>query len=248
MPRISLPQPHYLFPLGLCILLLMVILFLHLTRVFTFQTIQCQVNDESCPQFIQAELDELKGTSLFRSAYRDKVSTIQEVLPSFSAARAERVFPNTLNVHFERAPNEYAFTQVNVSTRVVDSAGIVTAVFQASQSGELQSSLPQINAPASFVEALQVNNQVETDLHRAILEILRAQSRYNLSFASLEVKNADEIYLTLPDQKIVIVPVKETASALEKLSQVLKTVDFTRLTEKITVIDIRFKYPVLKNH
>ncbi len=247
MPRIHISRPHSIFSFLLCGVGILLFFFFHFTHFFTFQHILCNVNGEACPTFIQVELEELHGTSLFRSAYREKIAKIHEVLPSFSLGKTQRVFPQTLKVQFERVPEEYLLVHPDTAWRVVDGAGIVTQIHTASESGALQSSLPQVHAPLSFVEAIQVNNQVADHVHQAILEILHSRTRHNLSFTVIEVRSSEEIVVTLSDGKVALLPTAETAVALEKLAQVLKTVDFTRFTESITVIDVRFKYPVLKN-
>jgi hypothetical protein len=232
----------------LCIICLIGFLILHFSHFFTFQTIVCDVDGRSCPTFIQAELDELKGTSVFKSTYLEKIIKINHVLPSFAQPQVRRVLPHTLQVHFQRLPEVYRLSSTLLSdggsSSVVDQAGIVTQVVTASEAGALTTVL----APKSFLDPLQVNTQVDLKIHQALLEIFAAQHLYNFSYGSIEVKTADEVHITLTNHKLVIVPTAETASALEKLSQVLKTVDFTRLPESITVIDVRFKYPVLKTH
>jgi cell division septal protein FtsQ len=220
-------------------LLCAVFVFLYFSRILTIKHINCNVASGTCPDYVEAELNKLQGKFIFSDEVSSQVERIRTYMPSLHEYQILRQLPDKIEVSFSSSAMSYLLTDGQKTTWVVDESG--TIIDQ--QSVE---KIPTVLITSEFAQSLQLRSQVDENVHNSILVVLQKVSEYGIDVQSMNMDAQDEVKLTLADGKIVLLPMDQIEVALEKLRLVLRGVDFEHLRQPVHVIDVRFKYPILK--
>jgi cell division septal protein FtsQ len=213
--------------------------YLYFTGQFTIKKVVCRLDQDGCPDYVEAELNKIKGKFLFSDEVNAQVERIGKYLPSLNKYQIQRQFPDTVRVTFFPSPPEYILTDDAQASWVVDESGTIIDQKSATE-------LPHIQVTQAFMENLQLRGQIDPTLHQAIMNVVGKLTEYGIEFRSISYLQSDELKVTLQDDKVVEIPIVGADVAMEKLRLVLRGVDFSHFHQPVRTIDVRFKYPILK--
>lgn len=208
-------------------------------QLLSFHHLNCRVALNSCPDDIQAELNKELGESVFSSAVSKRAQKITMLVPSLHSFSVTLQFPDTATVTFVPAPTVYFLHDLNHSYLAVDESGTVVGEDPHPQ-------LPVIEVTPEFYATLQIRARLDLNLHQELSSCLQTLSDQKLQFASLNLVSADELQVDLSNGKQAEVLPAQCEDEVPKLAYILKSVDFTSIKQPVRVIELRFKYPVLK--
>jgi len=218
---------------AVCIIIFLLILGIFLYRnVFIVRTVTCSFGDQSCPEAAIAELERLKGKSMW-SSFSDMQRKFKTALRQASTISFTRKLPSTVVVTM--TPSDIlGVLNADISSgyALVNKNGHITEIVLERPTGF---TVMRIKQP------LKVGDEVETEM-KATLE---AFSGHGQSIPIVEVfyKDKDDIELRLQNGKTAVVRASGLAAQLNTLQLLLNE---ATMIENVSVIDVRFTHPVLR--
>lgn len=214
---------------------------------FVVQAVTCTIGSDVCPDYIQAELEKSSGIFLFSPKLTERAHKIITHVPSLKNVHVTRQLPHSLIVQYQKALPLYILRSDNSTTTprfIVDESGMVVSLLQPEQP-ETQS-LPEIVFPEAYFATLNEKSMIDGQLHQAVNEVLTQLKEEGISPTKMQVISQEEIRLEFADGKSAQLPTSNSTEAVMKLGVILRSLDKLSLKEPIRLIDLRFKYPILK--
>lgn len=231
---------HYIATFFLVIGIAGAITYGHITHFFTIKKIFCHVGNNPCPDYLEAEWQKSMHKSIFLTDAAGEGQKILSYLPSFSKVETKKILPNTLEVSFDALPPVYQLQQNQNQFWTVDEAGMIIDG-QASASGQLV-----IHAETANLPDLRIHQKLDTKLHQHLWAMATFLQQHPMDYQTIVLDNINELHIQLPDGKRAQLRVDDAEVAIQKLAYVLSSVDFTSFHQQIVIIDLRFKYPILR--
>lgn len=205
---------------------------------FRVGTIECQVVDDSCTDEMQSQLDSLKGKSLFLTNFEEAIpQSISDETTLYVSH--QKLLPTTLVVSLQKEDPAYLLTS-NDTVLTVFASGVAQQMpaIDKSTHHSIEVSFP--------LETIISEGKVDTEKHQILSEF--AFSLYKTQFDLQNSKWIDSqtIQLDLPSGIRVLLPFEEAPQKVEALEAIVASTEIETITEPITEIDLRYKYPVLR--
>ncbi len=218
---------------GVFAIIILLILGIFLYRnVFIVRTIACSFADQPCPEAAIAELERLKTKSIWNT-FSETQSKFKTALRQASAISFTRKLPSTLVVTM--IPSDIlGVLNADISSgyALVNKNGHVTEIVLERPTGL---TVMRIKRP------MKVGDEIETEM-KTVLEEFSGDGQ-SIPFVEIFYKDKDEIELRLQNGKTAIVRASSLAAQLNTLQLLLNE---ATMTEKVSVIDVRFLHPVLR--
>lgn len=230
-----------LFPLFVLGAVLVTLLALHHSRIFTVKKIICQTDQGACPDYVQAELDSHIGKSLFFSDFYEVGDQITQLAPFLARFELTKQFPDTITIVFFAAQPSYRYTEANGQTWLIDQAGYVINI------AEQHQELPIVKASAAVPFRPDVRERIDAELNEQLLTVFESVQQHDLAQVQFILINQTEGALRLPDGKLVYFMLKDAQPQLAKLGYLLKHFSFSTFKEPISEVDLRFNQVILRN-
>jgi hypothetical protein len=213
--------------------------FIQKNHYFSFQRISCRVGENECPDYVQAELKREQGASVLSRSLYERTQKISTLLPSLHQFKVDVQLPNAATVTFTPAQAVYLLHRSDHPYLTVDESGTIVGE-------ETGSPLPVFDVQSDFYDNLHLRDRLDQETHHQLLILLSSLSSQHIEYQHLEIISEEEIEVTLADQKKVQLLTKQVGPEVDKLGYLLKFVDMTKIKQPVRIIDLRFKYPILK--
>lgn len=201
-------------------------------NVFIVRTVTCLFADQPCPEAAIAELERLKGQSMWNT-FRETQNKFKTALRQVSSISFDRKLPSTLIVTMTPSDILGALNaDISSGYALVNRNGHVVEVVEERPIGL---TVLRIKQPVN------VGDEVETEMKATLEEF----SGHGQSIPLVEVfyKDKDDIELRLQNGKTAIVRAFSLAAQLNTLQLLLNE---ATMIEKVSSIDVRFSHPVLR--
>jgi hypothetical protein len=239
----SLPKlkctPTVLFSIFFCFFLVASLGFFAFGPFLEVSQVRCRVDNQDCPDYIQAELEKNLHHSLFFTRYDQVISHVIERQPSLKNGRISKNIQGEVTFFFTQTRPMYVLKTVQSPLYLVDEKGLVIGVATESDLPTLvviDPTLIQLN------QGIQLPEPMSAQLHAFFVSL----HQLSIPFSSLSLSAADQIQISLPDGKLAVVLLDQAPEELLKLQFFLQHQDRLELKEPYRFIDLRFKYPILK--
>jgi len=215
--------------------------FFHFGRIFLIKEVVCTIDETTpCPDYLQAELNKNKGKSLFQQDFVQQLELISTYQPSLYQYTFHQQLPDSLRVRFISAKQIYAIRTISVGkVFIVDETGVIIDLVD-------QSQLPTIELPPQIYQGLTLGSRLDSNFHIAFFSMLTQIQAKQIQIAKISLINSEEITLVLNDGKTAQLSVKNAAAEVNKLAYFLENTNSKSINQPIKIIDLRFKYPVIK--
>ncbi len=207
--------------------------------IFKISQILCiNQDDESCDQYVIAELNNYKGESTFLIHTKDIAIKLGKANPAYQNISVIAKLPNVLEVSLEDEP-KYANLKIasNSASLVVDQNYLIVG-----ESPNPSPGLFTIVAPSAV--NLGVGDQINDQTLLQTFQIANQLKQHYLSFDHLTMTSASHIKATLPDGKSAIFTT--TANIPRQVTSLQLILSKATISPEPYEIDLRFDKPVLK--
>lgn len=215
------------------------ILYLHFSQLLTIKKISCQVNNGSCPDYVQAELEKNLHHSLFFSRYDQIIATIIKRQPSLQNGQVSKNINGQVNFSFSQTIPIYALKTDSSPFFLVDQNGLIVAVSE-------ESSLPKLFMSDDSMISLNQGVHLAPQLHQQLMTFFQVLQQSRVPYSTVKLLNTQEVLIQLPDNKQAVVLLEQAPGEIPKLQFLLDHQDQLQTKESFHLIDLRFKYPILK--
>lgn len=219
--------------IGVFIVIILMMLGIFLYRnVFIVRTVTCSFADQPCPEAAVAELERLKGKSIWNT-FSETQNKFKTALRQASSISFGRKFPSTLVVIMVPSDILGALNaDISSGYALVNKNGHVTEIVAERPTGV---TVVRIKQP------LKVGDEIATEM-KTVLETFGGHGQ-SISLVEIFYKDKDEIELRLQNGKTAIVRSSGLATQLNTLQLLLNQ---ATMIENVSVIDVRFSHPVLR--
>lgn len=207
---------------------------------FTVQEVRCQVEANPCPDFVQAELEKTHGQSIFFTDFTKVAEGITAKAPFLQDFEITTQLPHTLALKFVPAQEKYALELSPQEQAVIDESGVVVRIGQ-------QVQLPVIHVSEDFRSQLQIRSQLNPTLHHQLQEMVAQLQQHSFVYQEISLLSDQKIEVSLQDGRKALLTVDQAPAQIMTLAYILKNVNFQALKQPVSIIDLRFKYPILKS-
>lgn len=217
-----------------------VLIFFQAKKTFTAQHISCEVENAACSDQVLAEWQKQVGHSLFFTDWESVNQKIQRKDPTLSNVEIHKTLPDQLNITYSRVQEAYGMHVDNQPVLMVNQAGVIVE-------STPQTKLFVVDVPAQYYAALSISAPIEPNLHAHILELQQQIKKQSLDYKKITITSNQEVDILLPNGQTAQLSMDQLNAGVIKLAYLLKNLDFTTLKQPTTIIDLRFKYPILKS-
>ena len=205
-------------------------------RQFRVQHIECHDQWGSCSTEVMAQLELLKGKSIFGVDIPTFLLQ-QPALVSYQLTTYHKILPHTLQLELTQSQTSYQLL-MGSELFTVNQTGKLT------QPLSVENQLPQLQVTnPELIDQIKNQSLVPADYHQALLLLAQFMST-QATTSQAEVLNPQTILLTLPDHpQFVLEP---TAIDLQLARIKLLLNDSSHIPADAQQIDVRFKNPVAK--
>lgn len=212
----------------------------HRSSIFTVKHITCQTDEGECLDYVQAELNNHLGQSLFFTDFYTVGERITTLAPFLTHFTITKEFPDTVHFHFTSAEPIYVFRDVSGQPWIVDEAGYIIAT------AEAEVAYPTVSAGQSFTFQPNLRDRLTPELHQALLETFATAKQLNLQDAKVTLISEQDASILLPDGKVALFRITHALPELTKLVYTMKRFDFSTFKEPVTELDLRFSQVILR--
>ena len=206
-------------------------------RTSRVSAVFCVGESGSCPADAQPLLDTLQGKSFF---FFDHFSYLEDRLPAqgWQVQSLKKRLPQTLIVELQPLAPVYSFTTNATNNWLVLPSGQFTPV------ESVPSGIAHFSIASS--EIYQEVTHIPQSTHSFLTAVAKKLPSLQIPFSELVVIDPHTLEIVLPNNRRAIIDDSQPVTQLEKLKLVLEQQDLDAWPEPIAIIDMRFRYPVLK--
>lgn len=205
--------------------------------IFTAQQVLCQIEAQNCPSDVTSTLTQLHGTALISTNIAAEANTILTATP-YRVTSWYSTLPGTLHLEIAQDPTAYRL-QTSDADVFVSTSGIVTTA-----TAEVQDSVLRIATDSPLEAVLTEEGTVRSTLHTS----LRAAAETTLEIPVADAQWYDQtLQLNLSDGFVILMLVSDVQQQLERATLVLDSPEFAERAAEVSVLDLRFRLPVLRN-
>jgi cell division septal protein FtsQ len=230
---------QFVFTFLLLISILGGLFFAHFQNIFVIAQIECRVDEGACPDYLVAELNKNKGKSIFLTDLSQQAAKISSYVPSLHHYSIQKNLPNSVTITFQQAQEIYALHTSNKPYLLVNEVGAVDQVMETTQ-------FAVVEVPEELYNSLEVKSTLDEKLHGAIASSLKNLALHHINYKGLKYLPTDELQISLETGHTAVLQLDQVPLEIAKLAYVLNSVDFANIKQPIKIIDVRFKYPILK--
>lgn len=205
---------------------------------FSVKNIECQLDQQTCPESLTNSLTVLHGKPLFFTNYQSILQEQRVPLP-VTLTQVKKHLPNTLNLEFSSQNLAYMI-QTNEGTIAVSTTGVLfkdTTVLPPTT----------IEVKPELSSVLDPNHAIQAPIHTAFLELVTTLEKSDLPVKHISWVDKDTINLIMNDGQLnAVVDQKNPRVAIEKLELIIKSQEYQAVQENVQEIDLRFDLPVLR--
>lgn len=208
-------------------------------RIFTVQRVQCQVAATACPADIESRLSNLPRHRLLG---HDFTTTINTVLAdtAFRVASWQIRLPGTLVIELSQDPALYELTTADARVFVSRTGVVTTAPEESTQE------LLTVTTSHNLEDLLQNDGSLQENYHNALTLLAEAVTTKKLPVSAVAWDD-QTVQLTLPENFRIVFLISDVPSQLERATLVLDSPEFAARTAELSILDLRFRLPVLRN-
>lgn len=214
---------------------------LHRSGIFTIRKVHCIADGAACPDYIQAELDTHRGSSLFFTDFYTVGEEITRLAPSYAHVEITKQFPDIVSFAFSKAHPAYLLVDQGGQPWVIDEAGFVIAT------GSADIEVPTVYTDATMPYLPSLRDRLTPELHQHLITTLETTESLSLDDARLTLTNEQEARLDLPEKRQAMFMLGRSQEQLTKLGYLLKRFDFETIKEPVSVIDLRYEQVILRS-
>jgi hypothetical protein len=231
---------QFFFPLVLLLGIIVALYLVHRGQFFTVKQMTCETDQGECLDYVQAELNNHLGQSLFFTDFYTVGERITTLAPFLAHFTITKEFPDTVHFHFTSAEPIYVFHDLTGQPWIVDEAGYIIAT------AEAEVAYPTVYAAQSFTFQPNLRDRLTPSLHQALLGTFASAKELNLQDAKVTLLSEQDASLQLPDGKTALFRVNYALPELTKLVYTMKRFDFSTIKEPVTELDLRFSQVILR--
>jgi cell division septal protein FtsQ len=205
------------------------------------QQITCIQDGGSCPEKYQEELGSWQGKSLLFTDFAQLSQVFAKKWPEVQEVRVSRKLPNQLEVTMSLGEPLYVVELSPQNYWVVSKQGVVIQELSATPSGQVVYTVPE-----QLSSEFRVGQQVEPHWQEQLQQLKTSLELNHLQTQQILFKTKNELELTLSASTKSVLLLGEAPTSLPKLAAILTAQEKNQLPFLLQVIDLRFKYPVLK--
>lgn len=214
---------------------------LHRSGIFTVRTVRCTADGAACPDYIQAELDTHRGSSLFFTDFYTVGEEITRLAPSYAHVEITKQFPDVVSFAFSKAHPAYLLVDQSGQPWVIDEAGFVIAT------GSADTGLPAVYTDGSMPYLPSLRDRLAPELHQNLVTTLGTAETLSLDDATLTLTSEQEARIDLPEKRQALFMLGRSQEQLTKLGYLLKRFDFETIKEPVSEIDLRYEQVILRS-
>lgn len=211
---------------------------LYINTRFVIKKISCSVQDHACPDYVQAELEKNIGKSIFFTPYEQVIAVVIKREPSLQMGQMTKNLEGEVTFHFEYSQAVYALKNQHSPLFLVSMDGLILNTSE-------QTNLPQLVLDDESIplgQGVQLSQGLATQLKTLFTQL----KNLAIPYTALTLSKNGELEIQLPDGKRAVVLLEEAPEKLPQLQYLLQHQDQLQTKEPFHLIDLRFKYPVLK--
>ena len=231
---------QFIVPLVALLGIILALYLAHRGEFFTVTQMTCYTDQGECLDYVQAELNNHLGQSLFFTDFYTVGEHITTLTPFLAHFTVTKVFPDTVHFHFTSAEPMYAFHDLTGQPWIVDEAGYIIAT------AEAEVTYPTVYAAESFTFQPNLRDRLNLTLHEALLSTFASTKELNLQDVKVTLLSEQDASLKLPDGKTALFRVNYALPELSKLVYTLKHFDFSTIKQPVTELDLRFTHVILR--
>ncbi|HYD35517.1 MAG TPA: hypothetical protein VD999_05595 [Vitreimonas sp.] len=201
---------------------------------FQVEYLVCETTEGNCPEMVMPLLDKTKHSSLFFTDHHSlvaadlaklgwRVNSIKKKLPQQLIMQLSPEQP-VYRLYFSPDKAEIYFT---------------SGAFVTESNPSLESALTTIQ----FYDPTGTPPPLTHSFLNVVIPTLQEQQ---VGFTTLQLQSDGALELTLPSGQKAVIDRDQPQAQVTKLKMILDQLDFASFSQPIQIIDLRFKYPVLK--
>ncbi|HZZ99042.1 MAG TPA: cell division protein FtsQ/DivIB [Candidatus Saccharimonadia bacterium] len=222
------------FVLPVLILIVLIGALITAKRFFVISTLNCEMDGGSCPEAVIAELERLRGQSIFFVETRELEQKLHAALPKAKTLDFEKRPPHTVSLAITSYPSAF-FVSVGQHYFLLNEAGHVVDQTDTLPAGEYVISLP--------LDSLQTGENIDQATFSALLALTTELRKTSLSVNDIVYVSPEEMTLHLANQYTAILKQDDVFSQLATLQRILNE---ATMGESGHVIDVRFAHPIVR--
>lgn len=209
-------------------------------RWLRVKNVECSAANESCPDYVVAELEKMKGKFLF-SDFRPIAARVPQFLPSYQLVKVQTQWPESITVQFSPADIAYGVSASSKQPLLIDASGTIISAQQ--DRPAVQTLIIQI--PESLYEQLSLREMFPSHLHDAVMLLQTRMSAEKTALQQVTFLDTQQIQVRVKNGHQYVLPVLEMARAVEQLFYIEK--NWSQLPPEFQVqqVDLRFHYPLI---
>ena len=204
-------------------------------EVFSYQNITCSYAKQMCSEPIMAELNRLKGQSLFSLNLQKTIFKIKKSNPEMSRISIQKQFPNSLSVEIHKQPLVMKIICPNIQLGLSKEGFIHESTLLEAED------LPSIEASESVCTHLQSDAYLDSHTQKELLTFLQ-EMRHSFPDHNLLWENDATVLLTNSQQQRVII----STNTLSYQLHIYKLLTSEQhLPEQWKSLDLRFQKAIV---
>lgn len=218
--------------------LIVIGIFSFLNSFFTVSTVECRIDQRSCPDELLGYMEHFKGLPIFGRDYSQVLQEHFYPLPIL-LTDTEKYLPNTVILHFTTQPLAY---QLSIGDRklTVSTGGLVF------ENPELTAPIA-ITVHSPFEQMTVSETQMQPAVHTCLISLVEQLQAANLPPAKVSWVDKDIITLIMDgEQQTIFLDCENPSSQVAKLSLLVSSPEYQDTRTSIREVDMRFDLPVLR--
>lgn len=205
---------------------------------FRVRTIQCSMGEAACSAEIESQLSTLQGTSLFFTNFE---TSIPQNIPDETVRYIshQKELPGTLQIKLQQEEPLYALQEGDTFFTVYAS-GVLQPMQQIEDS---EYHVIELQFP---IETISSEGTIDPQKHQTLAEYSLSLYKNQFDLQNSTWIDSKTIQIDLPSGIRVLLPFDEAPQKVAALEAIVASTEIETITEPITEIDLRYKYPVLR--
>jgi cell division septal protein FtsQ len=203
-------------------------------KYFVISTIQCSMDSGSCPDPVMAELNRLKGQSIFFVETVPLEQKLRAALPKAQSLVFEKHPPRTLSLVISSYPSAF-FVQAGQRYYLLNETGRVVDESDTLPDGNFNITLP--------TNTLNTGDVIDQSTFSALLSLTTELKKTSLPVNTIVFVDPNQLMLQLTDSHVAILKSDDIFSQLTTLQRILNE---ATMSGSGHVIDVRFAHPIIK--
>jgi hypothetical protein len=232
-------RKHFFISFLFIAFLLGVTAYLFFSPLLKVTKVLCTLDEVSCPDYLQAELEKNIGKSFFFTRYDLIAENIVKKQPSLQLKAFTKKIGGEIIFQFQQTQPIFALKPDQYPFFLIDSQGMVIATAE-------QTQLPYLFFHNGEILSLGLGTQLPEALNQQLKLFFAELQHVNIPFSQITLVNSGEVEIQTTSGKKAVLSLDKSQVSLAQLDYVLHHEDQLKLKAPFHVIDLRFKYPVLK--